>query len=232
MSKLVWDAVGQRQYETGTDHGVLYLLNNSDYLNGVAWNGITAYNESPSGAEAQKMYADNIVYAAPRSAEDFGSTIEAYTYPDEWAACDGSREIAPGVYAGQQKRMPFGLCVRTKIGNDVDDDAGYKLHLQYNSTASPSERSYSTVNDSPEGITLSWETTATPVPVSAVDPITKEQLRPICNIVIDSTKTDPAKLKQLEDILYGTDDAEPRLPLPDEVFKILQGTATPAKTEG
>lgn len=232
MARLVWDQTGERQYETGTNQAVLYPLVAGEYKKGVAWNGVTGYTESPSGAEAQDMYADNIKYASPRSAESYGSTIEAYTYPPEWEACDGSREIAPGVVAGQQKRMPFALCVKTKIGNDVDDDAGYKLHLQYNSTASPSERGYSTVNDSPEGITFSWETNATPVPVTAVDPVTKEQLRPIACLTIDSTRTDPAKLKALEDILYGTETDEPRLPLPDEVFELLKSSSTTSGTEG
>jgi hypothetical protein len=221
MARLEWDQTGERQYETGTDHAVLYPLLNGAYNNGVAWNGVTGFTESPGGAEAQDMYADNIKYASPRSSETYASTIEAYTYPDAWAACDGSVEVVPGVTAGQQKRMPFGLSVRTKIGNDVDDDAGYKLHLQYNSTASPSDRAYSTVNDSPEGVTFSWETNATPVPVKTINPKTHEPLKPMASITIDSTKTDPAKLKALEDILYGTETAEPRLPLPDEVFTIL-----------
>jgi hypothetical protein len=221
MARLEWDQTGERQYETGTDHAVLYPLLNGAYNNGVAWNGVTGFTESPGGAEAQDMYADNIKYASPRSSETYGSTIEAYTYPDAWAACDGSVEVVPGVTAGQQKRMPFGLSVRTKIGNDVDDDAGYKLHLQYNSTASPSDRAYSTVNDSPEGVTFSWETNATPVPVKTINPKTHEPLKPMASITIDSTKTDPAKLKALEDILYGTETKEARLPLPDEVFTIL-----------
>lgn len=230
--RLVWDQTGERQYETGTDHAVLYPLRNNVYNNGVAWNGVTGFTESPGGAEAQDMYADNIKYASPRSSETYGSTIEAYTYPDEWAECDGSVEVAPGVTAGQQKRMPFGLCVRTKIGNDVDDDAGYKLHIQYNSTASPSDRAYSTVNDSPEGVTFSWETNATPVPVTTVNPKTGEPLRPMASLSIDSTKTNPAKLKALEDILYGTETTEPRLPLPDEIFALLKDSTTGGNTEG
>ena len=230
--RLVWDQTGERQYETGTDHAVLYPLRNNVYNNGVAWNGVTGFTESPGGAEAQDMYADNIKYASPRSSETYGSTIEAYTYPDEWAECDGSVEVAPGVTAGQQKRMPFGLCVRTKIGNDVDDDAGYKLHIQYNSTASPSDRAYSTVNDSPEGVTFSWETNATPVPVTTVNPKTGEPLRPMASLSIDSTKTNPAKLKALEDILYGTETTEPRLPLPDEIFALLKDSTTGGSTEG
>lgn len=228
MSKLVWDQTGERMYETGTDHAVLYpMASDGTYPKGVAWNGITGYTASPSGAEAQDMYADNIKYASPRSAETFGSTIEAYMYPDEWAECDGSAEVVKGVSFGQQKRKAFGFSVRTKIGSDTDDDAGYKLHLQYNSTASPSERAYATTNDSPEGITLSWETTATPVPVT-VKGKDGEVLKPVASIEIDSTKTDATKLAALEKILYGDEETEARLPLPDEVFTLMGGSTTTA----
>lgn len=215
MAKLVWDADSKRLYETGVDHGVLYLKDASGaYTNGVAWNGLTAVNESPSGAEANDLYADNIKYLSLRSAETFGASVEAYTYPDEFAQCDGSAELAKGVMIYQQARKPFGLSYRTLIGNDVDgQDHGYKLHLIYGCTASPSERGYQTVNDSPEAITFSWEIDTTPVNVTG--------LKPTACITVDSTKADAAKLKALEDILYGTEQNEPRLPLPDEVKTLM-----------
>lgn len=236
MSKIVWDQTGERFYETGVDHAVLYLIdNNGDYSTGVAWNGITAITESPSGAEANPLYADNIKYLNLISAEDFGATIEAYTYPDEWAQCDGSAEGAPGLMIGQQARKTFGLSHRTKIGNDIDgQEHGYKLHLIYGALASPSERGYQTINDSPEAITFSWTVTTTPVPVTG--------FKPTACLTIDSTKTDPDKLAALEAVLYGTDaveaDAEhnieaaeattARLPMPDDVIKLLNGTASAA----
>ena len=215
MSKLVWDAVGSRKYETGTDHGVLYKQVNGAYGPGVVWNGLTGVSESPSGAEPNDFWADNIKYASVRSAETFGCTIEAYTYPDEFAECDGSAELAPGVTIGQQNRTMFGFSYRTKIGSDTSTDAdlGYKIHLIYGCSASPSERSYQTVNDSPDAITFSWEVTTTPVNV--------EGHKPTASLEIDSTKVDPEKLKTLEDLLYGTDDKEASFPTPDEVAAIF-----------
>lgn len=220
MSKIVWDQTGDRFYETGVDHGVLYVQSNGTYPSGVPWNGLTAVTESPSGAEASAFYADNIKYLNLMSAEEFGATIEAYTYPDEFEACDGSAELAEGVKIGQQKRSAFGLCYRTKIGNDTDgDDKGYKLHLIYGAMASPSERNYQTVNDSPEPITFSWEVTTTPVAVTGK--------RPTACLTIDSRTADADKLAALEEILYGKDAggsgsaAEPRLPLPDEIATLF-----------
>ena len=216
MSKIKWDETGKRLYETGVDHAVLYPLSNAGkYDKGAAWNGITAITESPSGAEANPLYADNIKYLNLISAEDFGCTIEAYTYPDEWAVCDGSVEIAPGVIAGQQSRRTFGLSYRTKLGNDVDgQDHAYKLHLIYGGLASPYERGYQTVNDSPDAINFSWEITTTPVDVPG--------FKPTACLTIDSTKVDKTKLAALEDILYGSEDTEARLPLPEEVIELLK----------
>jgi hypothetical protein len=219
MSKLVWDKVGERFLETGVDHAVLYPQDSTGaYPKGVVWNGITGITESPSGAEANDIYADNIKYATLRSAETFGATIEAYTSPEEFAKCDGSAEIAKGVVIGQQSRNPFGLSYRTQIQNDTatEDDDAYKLHLIYNATASPSERSYTTINDSPEGITLSWEITTTPLDVPG--------FKPASTITIDSSAVDSTKLKALEDLLYGTDSDEAQLPLPEKVIEIFTGT--------
>ena len=223
MSKIVWDATGKRYYETGVDHGVLYPQDSSGtYPNGVAWNGLTAVTESPSGAEATPLYADNIKYLNLISAEEFGATVEAYTYPDEFAQCDGSAEITPGVMIGQQNRKSFGLCYRTTMGNDVDGNSyGYKLHIIYGASASPSEKSYATINDSPEAITFSWELKTTPVNVTG--------FKPTASITIDSNKVTPEKLAKLEEILYGkdpttlggSDGVEPRLPLPDEIVSII-----------
>lgn len=220
MSKLAWDETGKRFYEAGADRGVLYKYDSkiSNYGEGVAWSGLTNVSQSPSGAESSPMYADNIKYANLKSNEDFGGTIEAYTYPDEFAECDGSAEIAPGVNIGQQNRTKFGFSYRTKIGNDVDGiEHGYKIHLVYGAEANPSEKSYATINESPEAITLSWEFSTTPVNVSG--------FKPTSHVEIDSTKTTAEKIKALEDILYGTEEVEARLPLPDEV-------ATLMKTEG
>lgn len=220
MAKLIWDNVGEHFFETGTDHGVLYPADNTGaYPKGVVWNGLTAVTESPSGAESTPQYADNIKYLNLISAEDFGLTIEAFTYPDEFMVCDGSVELLPGVIAGQQTRKAFGFSWRTLIGNEVENtNYGYKLHLAYNCLASPSERAYQTVSDSPEAITFSWDVTTTPVPVSAVS-----DTKPTALIIIDSSKVeDMAKLKALEDILYGTDTEEARLPLPDEVYDLLK----------
>lgn len=217
MTKLVWDATGQRLYETGVNQGVLYPMVEGAYPKGVVWNGLTAVTESPSGAESSPMYADNIKYLNLMSAEEFGATVEAYTYPDEFAECDGSAELSPGVMIGQQARKTFGMSYRTILGNDVKNDTyGYKLHLIYGAQASPSEKSYATVNDSPEAITFSWELTTTPVNVTG--------FKPTSCITIDSTKVDSEKLKALEAILYGSDSEEARLPLPDEVAQVM-GTA-------
>ena len=223
MSKLVWDAVGSRIYETGDDHAVLYLQNSDGtYANGVAWNGITAVSESPSGAEANPIYADNIKYVDLRSAEEFGATIEAYTYPDEWAECDGSKEIAEGVYAGQQTRRPFGFSYRSLIGNDTEMDAhGYKLHLIYNATASPSEKGYATVNDSPDAITFSWEISTTPIAITGFP-----SFKPTAALTIDSTKADHDSLTTLENALYGTENSEPTLPLPHLVVAMFSSGST------
>lgn len=222
MSKLVWDQTGERYYETGVKMGVLYPQSASGtYPKGVAWNGLTAVTESPSGAEATALYADDIKYLNLYSAEEFGATIEAYTYPDEFAECDGSAELAAGVTIGQQKRKAFGLCYRTTIGNDTDgNDHGYKIHIIYGAMASPSEKAYATINDSPEAITFSWEITTTPVSVSG--------FKPTASVTIDSTKVDGTKLKQLEAILYGDNSSsstgDARLPLPDEIVTLI-GTA-------
>ena len=215
MSKIVWDQTGERLYETGVKRGVLYVQDSGGtYPKGVAWNGLTAVTESPSGAEATPLYADDIKYLNLISTEELGGTIEAYTYPDEFAECDGSASIATGVYIGQQSRKTFGMCYTTTVGNDVDSNAhGYKLHLIYGALASPSEKAYSTINDSPEAITFSWEFSTTPVNVTG--------FKPTANIVIDSTKATPEKLAALEKILYGDTDVEPRLPLPNEVAQVM-----------
>lgn len=222
MSKIVWDKTGERLYETGVKNGVLYLQTDGVYNKGVAWNGLTAVTESPSGAEATALYADDMKYLNLYSAEEFGATIEAYTYPDEFAECDGSKELVDGVVIGQQTRKVFGLCYRTVIGNDTDGEAhGYKLHIIYGAMASPSEKAYATINDSPEAITFSWELTTTPVNVTGA--------KPTASVVIDSTKADPTKLAALEVILYGkdpttlggNDGVDPRLPLPDELKTLM-----------
>lgn len=210
---LVWDQVGTRQYETGVDHGVLFPWATNSYGTGVAWSGLTGVTESPSGADANTLYADNIEYLNLTAAEKFGATIEAYSYPDEFAECDGSAELAPGVTIGQQTRKMFGFSYRTKIGNDVNEDAGYKIHLVYGAKAAPSERAYATVNDSPEAITFSWEISTTPVAVAG--------FKPTAHVEIDSTKTDSDKLTAFEAILYGSTTAAARLPLPDEVKTLL-----------
>ena len=218
MPKLTWDQVGERLFETGVDHGVLYLPDETGkYAAGYAWNGLTTVTESPSGAEANPQYADNIKYLNLMSAEEFGGTIEAFTYPDEFAQCDGSATPSPGVSLGQQGRKPFGLSYRTKVGNDiVGQDYGYKLHLIYGATAAPSEKAYATVNDSPEAMGLSWEITTSPVPVAGYNPV--------ASLTIDSTKVDSAALKGLEDTLYGTDLAPASMPLPAEVIALFDTT--------
>lgn len=215
MSRIAWDEIGERFYETGVDHGVLYPQEEGLYPKGVAWNGLTAVTQSPSGAEANPQFADNTKYLNLVSAEEFAATVEAFTYPDEFAECDGSAQPVPGVYIGQQNRKNFGLSYRTKIGNDTDgQDHGYKLHLVWGATAAPSERGYQTVNDSPEAITLSWEVSTTPVNVTGY--------KPTASMEIDSTKVDKEKLKSLEDVLYGTEAQEARLPMPDEVIEMLK----------
>lgn len=221
--KLVWDKTGERLYETGVSQGVLYpQAAGGTYPTGVAWNGLTAVTESPSGAEATAIYADNIKYLSLMSAEEFGATIEAYTYPDEFAECDGSANIATGVSIGQQNRKTFGMSYKTVLGNDVDgENHGYKLHIIYGAMASPSEKGYATINDSPEAITFSWEVTTTPVSVTG--------FKPTASLTIDSTKADPTKLAALEGILYGKDGTggledtgvDPRLPLPDEIAELM-----------
>ena len=215
MAALVWDQTGEKIYETGVDHGVLYIPNALGvYANGYAWNGLTSVSESPSGAEPTAQYADNIKYLNLVSAEEFGATIEAFTYPDEFGQCDGSAAPVEGVLLGQQGRRSFGLAYRTLVGNDLEGtDFGYKLHLIYGATARPSEKAYNTVNDSPEAITFSWELSTTPVSVTG--------FKPTASITIDSTKTDATDLAALETILYGAAATEPRLPLPDEVLTLL-----------
>jgi hypothetical protein len=217
MAPLTWDQVGDRFYETGVDRGVLYLPDAAGVYNkGYAWNGLTTVTESPSGAESNPQYADNIKYLNLVSAEEFGATIEALTYPDEFAECDGTAAPSPGVAVGQQGRKIFGLSYRTKVGNDVDGaDHGYKLHLVYGAQAAPSERAYATINDSPEAITFSWEVTTQPVPVT--------DLKPTSQITIDSTKVDAADLTALEELLYGKAAIEAALPMPDAVIALFAG---------
>ena len=217
MAKLVWDESGKRLYETGVEKGVLYVQGeNGQYENGVAWNGLTAVTESPSGAEPTALYADDIKYLELFSAEEFGATIEAYTYPEEFEACDGSASLGTGVTIGQQDRKAFGICYRTVVGNDVKgNEHGYKLHLVYGAKAKPSEKAYATVNDSPEAVTFSWEVTTTPVNVAG--------FKPTASVTIDSTKIQPEKLKAIEDKLYGTASEEATLPLPDEIKQIIAG---------
>lgn len=221
MAVLEWDKVGERFYETGVDRGVLYIPNVAgEYTNGYAWNGLTTVTESPSGAEATAIYADNIKYLNLVSAEEFGATVEAYTYPPEFAQCDGSAAIAVGVYAAQQPRKTFGLSYRTRVGNDqLAAEYGYKIHLVYGALAAPSERAFATINDTPEAITFSWELTTSPVSVGS-------GFKPTASLVIDSTKVTAAQLKALEDILYGTASLNPRLPLPAEVIGIFAGSQT------
>ena len=215
MAKLVWDKTGERLYETGVKNGVLYPMVDGAYPKGIVWNGLTAVTESPSGAEATPLYADDIKYLNLMSAEEFGATVEAYTYPDEFAECDGSASLGAGVTIGQQPRKTFGLSYKTTVGNDVDNDNhGYKLHLIYGAMASPSEKAYSTINDSPEAITFSWELTTTPVNVTG--------FKPTASLTIDSTKIAPEKLAAIEALLYGGDSTEAKLPLPDEIAEILK----------
>lgn len=218
MAAIVWDKTGERFYETGIDRGVLYpTAEGGEYGNGVPWNGLTGVTESPSGAEATALYADNMKYLSLMSVEEFGATVEAYTYPKEFKECDGSATIASGVVIGQQERKAFGLCYRTKIGNDVEgDDLGYLIHIIYGAKASPSEKPYATINDSPDAITFSWELTTTPINV--------EGFKPTASITIDSRDANPTDLASLEKILYGDESNEPRLPLPDELVTIMTTT--------
>ena len=213
MPKIKWDQTGERLYETGVSKGVLYPYANNAYANGVAWNGLINVSESPEGAEATPLYADNIKYLNLMSAEEFKATIEAYTYPDEFAACNGEASLKEGVSIGQQKRSQFGLSYQTKIGNDVDSELGYKIHLVYGALAAPSEKAYATVNDSPEAITFSWEISTTPVEVPG--------FKPTASLVIDSTKVDPTKLAEFEKKLYGDETTEATLPLPSEVAALF-----------
>jgi hypothetical protein len=220
VAQLLWDQTGERVFETGVDHGVLFIPDsNGAYSTGVAWNGLVTVTESPSGAESNKQYADNQVYLNLISAEEFGATIEAFTYPDAFAQCDGTATPSPGVFVGQQSRRSFGLVYRTRVGNDVEGtDAGYKLHLIYGATAAPSERAFGTINDSPEAITFSWDLTTSPVQVTG--------FKPTASLTLDSTKVDAGALSNLEDLLFGTVGEDPRLPLPDEVLALFTGTVT------
>ena len=215
MFKLAWNKIGTKTYETGVDRGVLYVRGeDGTYPEGVAWQGVTNISESPSGAEPSPLYADNIKYLNLMSVEELGATIEAYTYPDEFAVCDGSAELSKGISIGQQDRETFGLCYRTIVGNDtVGNEHGYKIHIIYGALASPSEKGYETINDSPDAITFSWELTTTPVEVTG--------FKPTASVTIDSTKCDAAKIKELEEILYGTGETDARLPLPDEIITII-----------
>lgn len=212
--KLVWDKTGEKLFETGVNKGVLYTQDASgEYPKGVVWNGLTAVTESPSGAEATPLYADNIKYLNLMSTEEFGATVEAYTYPEEFAECNGEASLAKGVTIGQQTRKTFGMSYQTKVGNDVNSELGYKIHLIYGALAAPSEKAYATINDSPEAITFSWELTTTPVEVTG--------FKPTASITIDSTKVDADKLAALEAILYGSESEEARLPLPSEIVTLV-----------
>ena len=224
MSKLVWDQDGERLYETGTEQGVLYpKSDDGTYPKGYAWNGLTGVSEAPSGAEETALYADNIKYLSLTSTEEFGATITAYTYPEEFEQCDGSADISTGVTIGQQDRIPFGLVYKTKLGNDTKgNDYGYKLHIVYGAKAKPSSRDYKTINDSPEGIEMSWEITTTPIKVPG--------FKSTATITINSTKANPAKLAKLEDILFGSETTDARLPLPAEIIEIMKDEADPELT--
>lgn len=215
MAKLVWDQIGEKLYETGAKNAVLYLIDNENaYSTGVAWNGLLGFDENPSGAEATKLWADNINYITMFSAEEYGGTIRAYTYPDEFEECDGSATLATGTVIGQQSRKPFGFCYRTEIGNDTQgDEYGYKLHLVYGCKASPSSKTHDTINDSPSAVEFSWEVTCTPVPVTG--------FKATCVVEVDSTKVDQSKMTALENYLYGTQSTTAQLPLPDQVKSIL-----------
>jgi len=232
MTELMWDQTGERRYEAGVDHGVYYPVNNvGAYDDGYAWNGLTAVTESPTGAEANKQYADNQVYVNIKSAEEFGCTIEAFNYPREFAQSDGTA-VVNGVEIGQQARRPFGFSWRTLIGNDLEGtDHGEKIHLAYGCDAAPTEKTRSTVNDSPEAAAFSWETTTTPVSVPGTNPLTGKPFRPTAKLTIDSTQVDADALQALKDILYGTAGTDPRLPLPAEVLALFAGTVTEVETQ-
>lgn len=223
MTQLAWDQVGERLYETGVDHGVLYIPDVAgDYSNGYAWNGLVSVTESPTGAEASPQYADNIKYLNLVSAEEFGATVEAFTYPKEFGQCDGTASPEAGIYVGQQSRKSFGLAYRTRVGNDLNgSDHGYKLHLIYGALAAPSEKAYNTINDSPEALTFSWELSTTPVGVGQIEGV---DYKPTASITIDSTEVDEVSLVELEEILFGTSGTDPRLPLPAEVISLFAGT--------
>ena len=216
MARLIWDEVGQRFFETGVKNGVLYVQNNDgSYANGVVWNGLTAITESPSGAEETPLYADDVKYLTLRSAEEFGATIEAFTYPEEFEQCDGSAQIAQGITIGQQARKAFGLCYRTAVGNDIQgQEFSYKLHIIYGCTVAPSEKSYSTINDNPEAITFSWELSTVPVPVDG--------FKPTASLVIDADKVDAGKLQLLENALFGDAENEATLLLPNQIMELMK----------
>ena len=216
MARLIWDEVGQRFFETGVKNGVIYVQNNDgSYANGVVWNGLTAITESPSGAEETPLYADDVKYLTLRSAEEFGATIEAFTYPEEFEQCDGSALIADGVTIGQQARKAFGLCYRTAVGNDIQgQEFSYKLHIIYGCTVAPSEKSYSTINDNPEAITFSWELSTVPVPVDG--------FKPTASLVIDANKVDAGKLQLLENALFGDAENEAKLLLPNQIMELMK----------
>ena len=220
MAKLVWDQSGQKEFESGVSQVVLFPMGASDYEKGVAWNGVTAITENPSGADVTDLYADDIKYASLRAAEQFGCTIEAYTYPDEWNECDGSAEAETGVFIGQQPRKAFGLVYKTKIGDDKHPglDKGYKIHIIYNSTAAPSSRGYTTINDNPDAITFSWEANSTPVGFETEKYLSR---KPVSTIVIDSTKADETALKALEALVFGSANGDAELPNPDEVLDLF-----------
>jgi hypothetical protein len=228
MTRVIWDKAGERTYETGVDRGVLYLPNNvGNYVEGYGWNGLTTVTESPSGAESNPQYADNIKYLDLQSAEQFGCTIEAFTYPDKFGECDGTTEPTPGITVGQQNRKPFGFSYRTVLGNDLEkNDYGYKLHLVYGAQAAPSEKQYETVNDSPSAIAFSWDVTTTPVEVTGTNPITGKPYKPTAILTINSTLVDATALATLEDFLYGTVGTDPSLPSPADVIAIFAGTVT------
>ncbi len=230
MAKLLWDQAGQRKYETGVDHGVLYIPNDSGVYNtGYSWNGLTTVTESPTGAEPNPQYADNIKYLNLKSVEEFGGTIEAFTYPPEFGQCDGTAEPETGVLLGQQPRKSFGFSYRTKVGNDLNAEAGYKLHLVWGADAAPSEKAYATVNDSPEALAFSWEFTTNPVEVGIID---GTQYAPSASMTIDSTQVDETALAELEDLLYGTGGTDPSLPTPFDVVALFAGSTTDVRMVG
>lgn len=216
MAKLVFNNVGERLFETGVKNGVLYVMGDEGtYENGVVWNGLTAVTESPSGAETTPLYADDVKYVVIYAAEEFGATVEAYTYPEEFEQCDGSAAISEGITIGQQTRKSFGMCYKTSVGNDVQgQDYGYKIHIIYGAKAAPSEKSYSTINDSPEAVTFSWELSTVPVPV--------EGHNPTATMVIDSTRVPAEKMKLIEAKLYGSEESDATLPLPDEILALIK----------